>query len=597
MVAPDLPLAQQTVLYHHPDFDVVEMCVQGALVMVKTWFMLANRTQTRVPASTIVDGITAASANGHVHILEWLHRCSGRRLIYSHQAMDEASAAGHVDVLQWWLDSGLKLRYTYHAIDGASGNGEVDALVWWVASGLELKHSEQALDSASAEGRIESLQWLLEHRFDLEPEYSAAALHDATAVGNIAVLEWWKESGWELKFDSERIVSLCIVYGHAHCLEWWVEALDGRGVQPGLARDFDDGSEAVMCSLDEYWAFLRWRQDRGYKVTPSMYNNVIALAAEEGRLDVLKWWADAEPDLRERCGVVMGAASATGQLEVIEWLAGCLDELGVKDWVNDCDMLIDAASSRGHVNVLGWWKQRGLDLKYTHLAIDDACANGHLDVMKWWSESGVECRYTGRCVDKAAGGGHIEILRWLHEQPSTAPLHFPQDYTCDAMDSASCAGYVAPLQFFLDSGHPLKYTQQAMDEASKMGFTHVLDWWLQHKDKLALKFSGLAIDSDWITIPILEWWNKSALGLSLDIFLDSATYARSLTPSILAWVRSNGYQVEADDVSLKMIGGNGRFDLVEYVVEEVGIRPSLAVVEYLKYDGNNYIADWLRDRM
>ncbi|ORZ31981.1 hypothetical protein BCR44DRAFT_1463422 [Catenaria anguillulae PL171] len=535
--APDLPLAQQAAVVHHPDTDLAELCADGELELVRA----CNRGHIRILDSQMADCITAASAHGHVHVLDWLHRHSRRRMFYSHEAMDLASEAGEVHVLQWWLDSGLKLRYSTQAMDGASVNGETDVLEWYKRSGLPLKFTEDAIDLASADGHEASLQWWLES--GLELVYSELAIHEATAAAHLDVLRWWKDSGLELKFDAHRIVQHCTNYGRADCLEWWT--IESRLITREEAAKQVPAYDMVNCSLDEYWIGLKWRQAHNFIITGGMLGCLTELAAEIGRMDVLQWWLEVDDDVSKRCSAVLNAAAAVGQLEVIEWTVGRLNELGVKDWVSGCDTLVDAASSRGHVNVLEWWKCSGLDLTYTHLAIDDACANGHLDVIKWWSESGLLCRFTGRCVDKAAGGGHVEILRWLHNQPSTAPVHFPEDYTSNAMDSASTDGHVAPLQFFLDSGHPLKYTHHAMNSASRFGHTHVLDWWLRHKGTLDLKFSQAAIACSWTTVPILEWWHNSKLQISLDLdFGGLVPLSNSVTASI-HWAKKNGYRLRA----------------------------------------------------
>ena len=67
--------------------------------------------------------------------------------------------------------------------------------------------------------------------------------------------------------------------------------------------------------------------------------------------------------------------------------------------------VIDLASEYGHINMLEWFKNSGLEFEYTENAIDHASANGHIDILKWFKKSGLEFKYT-------KVGNRLGIKKW-----------------------------------------------------------------------------------------------------------------------------------------------------------------------------------------
>lgn len=89
--------------------------------------------------------------------------------------------------------------------------------------------------------------------------------------------------------------------------------------------------------------------------------------------------------------------------------------------------------------------------------------------------------------DKASSVfGRTEILEFWR----TSPSFLSKEYSAEALDGASRAGFVNVLEWWQKSGLPLKFTDAAMESASSQGHVAVLQWW---KD---LSVNGLSSGED-----------------------------------------------------------------------------------------------------
>jgi len=77
---------------------------------------------------------------------------------------------------------------------------------------------------------------------------------------------------------------------------------------------------------------------------------------------------------------------------------------------------------------------------------------------------------------KASMFGRTEILEYWR----TSPTFLTKEYSTEAMDNASRSGSVQALDWWYESGLPLKFTESALEAASSQGHIEVLKWWKEH---------------------------------------------------------------------------------------------------------------------
>ncbi|KAI9347444.1 hypothetical protein DFJ73DRAFT_660313 [Zopfochytrium polystomum] len=145
---------------------------------------------------------------------------------------------------------------------------------------------------------------------------------------------------------------------------------------------------------------------------------------------------------------------------------------------------------------------------YSSDAIRLACQNGHTAVLQWWLDSGLPLRYSAAALTAAADKRHLHVLAWWRASGLEIRLS-----TYDVVRAAASRGHFDVLQWCLDTAGPslLSDTDAAnvAAYASARGDLAILQWL---KDNgLPVECTKAAVDdaSSDGHLTVLQWWRDS----------------------------------------------------------------------------------------
>lgn len=155
---------------------------------------------------------------------------------------------------------------------------------------------------------------------------------------------------------------------------------------------------------------------------------------------------------------------------------------------------------------------------------------------------------------KASVFGKTEILEYWR----TSPTFLTKEYSAEAIDNASRTNSVQALDWWYDSGLPLKYTESALEQASSQGHIQVLKWWKEHSRyrtaPSAPHTSGEEKD--------MTKANRDLLKLKVGKSITYATQSGCL-PAIHFWVDS-GIPFSHEDTIAKIASTHGHTHILDY---------------------------------
>ncbi|KAI9345520.1 hypothetical protein DFJ73DRAFT_490080 [Zopfochytrium polystomum] len=138
----------------------------------------------------------------------------------------------------------------------------------------------------------------------------------------------------------------------------------------------------------------------------------------------------------------------------------------------------EAMDSADSAEILQWWRDSGLETRYTEDAMILASGNGQIWNLQWWKDCGLPLKYSARAMSEASKMGWTHVLQWWKD----SGLELKYDEA--AITFASENGNVRVLQWWKDSGLPLEYDTEAAECATLNGHVEVLDWWLSSELEL-----------------------------------------------------------------------------------------------------------------
>lgn len=218
------------------------------------------------------------------------------------------------------------------------------------------------------------------------------------------------------------------------------------------------------------------------------------------------------------------ASSVFGKMEILEFWRTSPSFL-TKEYNTET---IDGASRAGFAQVLEWWQNSGLPLKYTEAALEQASSQGHLQVLEWWKslstvvdDSNAEADATsirlkpGKSICYATQNGHTEVVAWWMQ----SGIAFPHEDTVAKL--ASTHGHVDILQLWHDlKQSKIIYDNQVLVGATKNGHVNVLQWWKKSGLKVEYKTCDVEEaledgDEGKKGEEVRRWWARNGLNLGV----------------------------------------------------------------------------------
>lgn len=197
-------------------------------------------------------------------------------------------------------------------------------------------------------------------------------------------------------------------------------------------------------------------------------------------------------------------------------LASNMCNIGIMNWIQDTIMylkfpndvyLFEPHTDGKQISVLEWYKKRGIMISITNFVVHHLLTNGYFDALDWFVTNGYiiseQQILSHEIASYAMTYGRVDILDWLWKYSGGYISHEDHNIT-----SASSNGHDNILQWFHNKGILTKYSEDAMDHCR---FIRVLDWWVE--SGLPLKYSNKALffSSTSHNIKVINWWNESGL--------------------------------------------------------------------------------------
>ncbi|KAL8791693.1 MAG: hypothetical protein Q9195_005700 [Heterodermia aff. obscurata] len=192
--------------------------------------------------------------------------------------------------------------------------------------------------------------------------------------------------------------------------------------------------------------------------------------------------------------------------------------------------------------VLEWWKNSAsfLTKEYSTDAIDLASKAGFIHVLDWWRASGLPLRYTEAALEQAKG---IDVLDWWKaaSKPSTKNQARFQLKVGKSLLLAAQNGQAEVIAWWARSGISTGHEDAVARTASTNGHVDVLQQWKICKgDKMQFDNHILVGPTRNGHVEVMEWWKQSGYRVEYKTCDIEEALEDSSGGSIRTWWAQNG---------------------------------------------------------
>jgi len=176
--------------------------------------------------------------------------------------------------------------------------------------------------------------------------------------------------------------------------------------------------------------------------------------------------------------------------------------------------------------------------------------------------------------DKASSVfGRTEVLEFWR----TSPSFLTKEYTAEALNGASRAGFVNVLEWWQHSGLPLKFTEAALEQASSQGHIQVLDWW--KSQSTAVDDSNANVDSSKVRLKpgksicyatqnghtdVVKWWVNSGIAFPHEDTVAKLASTHGYVDILQVWHDLKGSKMIFDNQVLVGATKSGNVEVLEW---------------------------------
>ncbi|KAE9020791.1 hypothetical protein PR003_g12234 [Phytophthora rubi] len=272
------------------------------------------------------------------------------------------------------------------------------------------------------------------------------------------------------------------------------------------------------------------------------------------------------------------AAGRGGHMHVLRWVTGREDGRG--PWKADFDYTLELAATHGHLALVKWLFERGIDSHtlqktqkdskgyiekcwlYEHCtaaALNLAAEHGYLEVVKWIYGARTDtCSIDCSPMNKAVAKGHLTIAQWLHSVKA-------EGCSAGAIDEAAKNGHLEVLQW-LDANHRFTCTPATMYQAAGNGHLEVVKWLHRaHHECCSYEAMGQAASNGHLEVAEWLYDNVYRKCQSSVVFMDALHPAGAGRLDALKWMHER-FQTHGWH-AMDAAATNGHMDVVTWLYE------------------------------